>query len=208
MTIRPMSSVLISGLLFWSAGATFATERTATTTTSRPGTTQYRRVSFNELVGGELKVPVPVSFEIPATYVHRVLRGQSGVHFWGTAQDLDRLEADPEKSISRSVQDGLILAELSTSTAYDQRSGKFTGEDTMKQQLQSSGATGATVIRKDVGQYPALLTTARAQGKTIRALHLALLQDTLVGFINFREPGRTVIWLHLVNSARLEQQGK
>jgi hypothetical protein len=202
MISRSMSSALATGLLFWSVAASLGAERPPVARTSRPGSIEYRRVSFNELIGGELKTPIPVSFEIPASYVRRVLRGQPGVHVWGTAKDLDRLEADPEKSISRSVQDGLILAELSASTGYDQRSGKFTAEDSMRQQLRGSGATGVTVMRHDVGKYPTLRTTARVQGKWIRALHVALLQDTFAGFIDFREPGQTAIWYHFLGSAR------
>jgi hypothetical protein len=184
-------------------GSAWAAER-PTVGSAPHGAVEYRRVTFNELIANELKNPVRVSFEIPKGYVRRALPQAVGQQLWGTARDLDRLAADREHSISGSVREGLIVAEVSTSVGYDPRSRKFTGEDQRKGQLLAAGATNVVVLRRDRGPYPVLQMTARLQGKWVRSVYVGLLVDTLAGFISFREPGDAQVWEHFVTSAKAE----
>jgi len=184
-------------------GSAWAAERAAVASASRSAV-EYRRATFNELIGNELKNPVRVSFEIPKSYTRRTFPGAVGQNCWGTARDLGRLVADREHSISASVREGLIVAEVSTSVGYDARSRKFTGEDQMKGQLLAAGATNVVVLRRDSGRYPILQMTARLQGKWVRSIYIGLLVDTLAGFISFREPGDIQAWEHFVASAKAE----
>jgi hypothetical protein len=203
MRLHPTSWVLIMGLPLCSAGASRTVER-APLASSALAANEYRRVTLNELVGNEIKNPIRVSFEIPNGYVRRALRETVGSNYWGIARELDRLVADPEHSISRSVREGLIVAEVSTSVGYDPRSRKFTGEDQMKGQLLAAGATNVVVLRRDAGRYPILQMTARLQGKWVRGIYVGLLVDTLAGFISFRDPGDIQVWEHFVTSAKTE----
>jgi hypothetical protein len=168
------------------------------------GASEYRRVTFHELIANELKNPIPVSFEIPRGYVRRAFPQAVGQQCWGTTRDLERLAADREHSISSSVREGMIVAEVSTSIGYDARSRKFTGEDQMKGQLLAAGATNVVVLRRDTGRYPILQMTARLQGKWVRSIYVGLLVDTLAGFISFREPGDIQVWEHFVTSAKAQ----
>jgi hypothetical protein len=199
-----MSCALVSGLLC-GAGVSWAAE-SARATSASPAlvASEYRRVTFNELIANELKNPIHLSFEIPKGYVHRVLPNDSGSHLWGMASELDHLVADPEHSISRSVRGGLIVAEVSTSVGYDERARKFSVEDEIKRQLLAAGATNVVVLRRDAGRYPILAVTARLQGKWMRSVYVGLLVDTLASFINFREPGDIQVWEHFVTSAKAE----
>jgi hypothetical protein len=204
MRSRSTSSVLAAGLLLCSAGASWTVER-APLASSALAANEYHRVTLNELVGNEIKNPIAVSFEIPKGYVRRAFPQAPGQQCWGTARDLERLTADREHSISSSVQEGLIVAEVSTSVGYDPRSRKFTGEDQMKGQLLAAGATNVVVLRRDAGRYPILQMTARLQGKWVRSIYVGLLVDTLAGFISFREPGDVQVWEHFVTSAKAGQ---
>ena len=205
MRSRATSCMLVPGLLLWVAGVSSSAESArATGASPARAASEYRRVTFNELTANELKNPIHISFEIPKGYVHRMLPNDSGSHLWGMASELDRLGADPEHSISRSVRSGLIVAEVSTSVGYDPRSRKFTVEDEMRRQLQAAGATGMLIRRQDVGRYPILAVTARLQGKWMRSVYVGLLVDTLASFISFREPGDIQVWDHFVGSARAE----
>jgi hypothetical protein len=198
MSLRWTARLLVSGLPLVS-GAWAADAAPSRSALGRPS--EYRRVTFNELIGSELKNPIHVSFEIPKGYVRRVLPEAVGQNLWGTASDLARLAADGEHSISAAVREGLIVAEISTSVGYDARTRKFTGEDGMKQQLRAAGAIGVMMLRRDIGPYPTLRITARLHGKWIRSLYVGLLVDTLAGFVSFREPGDAQVWEHFVDSA-------
>jgi hypothetical protein len=151
--------------------------------------------------------PMELTFSIPHGYVMRDPKhGPSVGCFWGTKEDLDRVLASGKGADFGKLQKGVFQAHLSTSSAYDPRTGKFSDESQMLKSLKSSGFTGGKVMPRKFGKYEGRVVTGKAKsGSDLYILYLAPGIGTNVILINYvpstlPSSADAAVWSHFLDS--------
>jgi hypothetical protein len=153
-----------------------------------------------------------LTFSIPPGFVTRDPKHGPGVGcLWGTKEDLDRVLASSKGADFGKLHKGVFQAHVSTSSAYDPRTGKFADEAEMLKSLASSGVTGGKVTPRRFGKYDGRVVTGKAKsGPSLYLLYLAPGLGTNVLLINYRPatpPSSTdaAVWSHFLDSIRPTQ---
>jgi len=153
--------------------------------------------------------PMELTFSIPPDFVARDAKhGPAAGCFWGTKEDLDRVLASSKGADFGKLHKGVFQAHVSTSSAYDPRSGKFTDGAQMLKSLSSSGITGGKVIPRQFGKYDGRVVTGKSKsGADLYFVYLAPALGTNAVLINYRPatpptPGDAAVWNRFLDSIR------
>lgn len=177
--MKVSAAILALGLLLAAHGAA----------ATRPGASDsWTRIDFATATCHYISPEIALTFSIPPGFVTRDSKHGPGAGcFWGTREDIDRVLASGKGADFGKIQKGVFQAHLSTSSAYDPRTGKFADESQMLKTLESSGFTGGKVTPRQFGKYPARIVTGKSKGGSdLYLLYLAPGLGTNVLLINYR----------------------
>jgi hypothetical protein len=151
--------------------------------------------------------PVELTLSMPQGYVSRDPKHGPVIGcFWGTKEDLDRVLASGKGADFGKLQKGVFQVHLSTSSAYDPRTGKFADESQMLKGLEGSGYTGSKVTPRQFGKYSGRVLTGKAKnGLDLYLLYLAPGLGTNVLVINYHSatppsPADNAVWVRFLDS--------
>ncbi len=146
---------------------------------------EYKRVSLDEFFAGQI-VSIPLSFEIPAQYVHATrLKEPVAYSYWMQSNEV----AGVVRSDNLPVKTGYLYGKVSMNVGFDQRKGKFSDEDAFEGQLAKAGMTLVEQKRFEVNGYPVWsLIVRQKDGKVIYSMYIAMLIESNALYIVYRPP--------------------
>ncbi len=168
---------------------------------------EYQKVSFKTFFAGEIE-PVALSFEIPKEYAHaKKIEADITNVFWMRPDEVDEVI----KTGDLPKKTGSIRGKITMNEEYSIEKGKFSSEDTFKEEMKEAGMTLLDSKRTVVNGYPVLAYLVKTKGgKTIGMVYVAMNIDSNVLFFGYTPPNNDQkigkeVWSHMVSSLKKEE---
>lgn len=144
----------------------------------------FKRLSIDAFYDSAV-VPLPLSIEIPAEYVHAPdLPVPLTYSYWMRPADVQQAAQG-----SLPADNGYVYGKVSLDVAYDAARDSF-GDEDLEAQLAAAGARLSGKKRHKVARYPTLVMQITASnGNVVCAMYIATLVSTNVLYIAYRPAG-------------------
>ena len=132
------------------------------------------KVSFDRAFDHLFSIHVPLILWLPPGYVIRdngmgFLRG----NVWGTPDDLDLALKKRNEMDFSEIKRGVFNVTAASMIDYDRISAKFSGEDTLEEDLKEQGVKNIKVRKADVGGFPIFWVMGQAGERHVYFFHFA-----------------------------------
>ncbi|MBI5767178.1 MAG: hypothetical protein HZA93_05235 [Verrucomicrobia bacterium] len=173
-------------------------------TASTKSSPEYRRVTFDEFFAKQV-VSLPLSFEIPAQYVHATgLTVPSTYSYWMKRDEI----AKAARTQDLPGKTGFVYGKLSLDVGFDQTRGRFTIEDDFESKAAQSGLEILSRRKLEIKGHAILDYMTRARnGNIVCSLYIATRIETNALYIAYRPPGNDLthakeVWNRMVGSVQ------